>query len=159
MTTWIGHERGKKQTFFDPLPPSSCPCSYWMSPYKRKSFIKVAQRKILLYKWLNFGSTGSAFNPHAHLNISLQIWLCNIYGNPLILLCKTEFKKNPYSYIHFQMSNLTITILHAKHANLLNLAILKLQKQPCFCSCVKFIYSEKATKLIEISTNYLTGST
>ena len=34
------------------------------------------------------------------------------------------------------MSNLTIIILHAKHANLLNLAILKLQKQPCFCSCV-----------------------
>ena len=27
------------------------------------------------------------------------------------------------------------------------------------CSSVKFIYSEKATKFCEISTNYLTGST
>ena len=25
--------RGQKQTFFDPLPPSSCPRSYWMPPY------------------------------------------------------------------------------------------------------------------------------
>ena len=26
-------ERGQKQTFLDPLPPSSCPRSYWMPPY------------------------------------------------------------------------------------------------------------------------------
>ena len=26
-------EHGQKQTFFDPLPPSSCPRSYWMVPY------------------------------------------------------------------------------------------------------------------------------
>ena len=26
-------ERGQKRTFFDPLPPSSCPSSYWMTPY------------------------------------------------------------------------------------------------------------------------------
>ena len=25
-------ERGQKQTFFDPLPPSNCPRSYWMTP-------------------------------------------------------------------------------------------------------------------------------
>ena len=24
--------RGQKQTYFDPLPPSSCPRSYWMAP-------------------------------------------------------------------------------------------------------------------------------
>ena len=28
-------ERGQKQTFFDPLPPSSCPRSYWMPPYEQ----------------------------------------------------------------------------------------------------------------------------
>ena len=44
--------------------------------------------------------------------------------------------KKTHDHIQFQMSNLTIIILHEKHANLLNLAILKLQKQPCFCSCV-----------------------
>ena len=26
-------ERGQKWTFFDPLPPSSCPCSYWRPLY------------------------------------------------------------------------------------------------------------------------------
>ena len=32
-------EHGQKQTFFDPLPPSSCPCSYWMPPNYKMSLI------------------------------------------------------------------------------------------------------------------------
>ena len=55
--------------------------------------------------------------------------------NGLISFLEMQLKKI-YDHIQFQMSNLNIIILHAKHANLLNLAILKLQKQPCFCSCV-----------------------
>ena len=31
--TFFYPERGQKQSFFDSLPPSSCPRSYWMPPY------------------------------------------------------------------------------------------------------------------------------
>ena len=33
----------QKQTFFDPLPPSSCPRSYWMTPWIFLDFHKVCQ--------------------------------------------------------------------------------------------------------------------
>ena len=48
-------------------------------------------------------------------------------------------------------------------SNLISFKIILLKHFPQFnhnkCSMIKFIYSEKATKFSEISTNYLTGST
>ena len=39
-------KRGKKQTFFDPLPPSSCPRSYW------RVWSKIYLKHRNIWKWL-----------------------------------------------------------------------------------------------------------
>ena len=67
-------ERGQKQTFFDPLPPSSCPRSYWMNPFSRGAmWVKHAHIGAKNFLKLHFKYLPNLSFHSQMLNLLLQV--------------------------------------------------------------------------------------
>ena len=76
-------ERGQKQTFFDPLPPSSCPRSYWMTPNGISFKVRVICAEIIKPSIASSetnptqcGPSGSWF--YFPFTYSLSVLLCQV---------------------------------------------------------------------------------